>query len=111
MSGVLLSRPLELEARMRTPDGAGGFTETWQGLGLLWSDVRGGSGRGAAGEDVALSRLTLRITVRAAPQGAQSRPVPGQRFRDGARLYAIVAVHEQRGGAFLMCFAHEEVAT
>ena len=49
--------------------------------------------------------------MRGAPQGAPSRPLPGQRLRDGARLFAIDAVTEVvPGGAYLVCHAHEEVA-
>lgn len=53
--------------------------------------------------------MGFRITVRAAPQGAPSRPTPLQRFRDGARLFAIEAVTEaDPEGRFLVCFAREE---
>ena len=56
-----------------------------------------------------LARMGFRITVRAAPQGAPSRPTPLQRFRDGARLFAIEAVTEaDPEGRFLVCFAREE---
>ncbi len=111
MSDVQLSRKLMLEIAVNTADGAGGFTRAWVVLGTLWADLRQTSGRAAGGEEVALSRLTYRITVRAAVQGAPSRPLPGQRFRDGDRLFAIDAVTEAvPGGAYLVCHAHEEVA-
>ncbi|WP_226781000.1 head-tail adaptor protein [Oceaniglobus trochenteri] len=111
MSGVQLSRKLVLEGAVRQPDGAGGALSSWQALGTLWADLRMGSGRTTGGEAGALSRQTFRITVRAAPQGAASRPVPGQRFRDGARVFSIDAVSEVLpGGAYLICHAHEEVA-
>jgi head-tail adaptor len=43
--------------------------------------------------------------------GAPSRPLPGQRFRAGARVWRIVAVSESDAtGAFLTCFSREEVA-
>ncbi len=111
MSGVHLSRRLVLEGAVRIADGAGGFTETWTPLGVLWADLRPGTGREKTGQDVALSRLTYRITVRGAPQGAASRPSPGQRFRDGARVFTIHGVTEVvPGGTYLTCFADEEVA-
>ena len=38
------------------------------------------------------------------------RPVPGQRLRDGARIFAIRAVAERDGdGRYLTCFTQEEV--
>lgn len=110
MRPPVLARPLVLEARARVADGAGGFADTWEARGTLWAEVAAGSGSAAEGGDVALGALGLRIVVRAAPQGAPERPEPGQRFRDGARLYAILAVSERDGaGRHLLCHAREEV--
>ena len=67
------NRRMTLEAVQRTPDGAGGFTEVWQELGQVWADVRAGSGREAAGEEVTLSTVPYRIYLRAAPV-ASPRP-------------------------------------
>ncbi len=104
-----LSRALVLEAPQRVADGAGGFAETWVALGTLWAEVVPGAGRDAAGEEVTLASVPCRITVRGAPFGAPSRPVAGQRFRDGARLFAVLAVTEQdAAGQYLTCFAREE---
>lgn len=105
-----LSRALVLEAPLRSADAAGGFTETWEPLGVLWAELRTGSGRDRAGQGAALGSLTHRIAVRGAPQGAPGRPVPGQRFREGARIFAILAVSEaDASGRYLTCFAREEV--
>lgn len=110
MSAPVLNRPLVLEALSRVADGAGGFTESWAALGTIWAEVRPGSGRDAAGQEVVLAATGFRITVRGAPQGAPSRPVAGQRFRDGGRLFPILAVTETDGsGRWLICFAREEV--
>ncbi len=111
MKPVALSRPLVLETSHRVPDGAGGYTEAWLALGTLWAEVVAGTGREDTGSAfVTLSRVPYRITVRGAPQGAPSRPKPAQRFRDGARLFRIVAVTEREAsGLHLICFAHEEV--
>lgn len=101
-----LNRKLVLEAPVRSDDGAGGFSETWAALGIVWGEVlpRG------AGREVEASQLNLKITVRAAAQGAPSRPTAAMRFRDNARLYRIEAVTEaDAAGRFLICFAKEEV--
>ncbi|RVT85453.1 head-tail adaptor protein [Rhodobacteraceae bacterium CCMM004] len=112
MTAPRLTRPLVLEAPQRVPDGAGGYAETWAALGTLWAEVKPASGGSAAEAGAELGRLRLRITVRAAPLGAPSRPMAGQRFRDGARAYAIRAVHEADPGArYLRIWAEEEVAT
>lgn len=110
MSAPRLTRRLVLEQKTQVPDGAGGFTTQWAVLGTLWADLRPGSGRDVAGEEVTLASVSYRITVRGAVQGAPSRPVPGQRLRDGARAFAIVAVTESdAAGQFLTCFAREEM--
>jgi SPP1 family predicted phage head-tail adaptor len=106
MSVPHFNRKLTLEAPTRAGDGAGGFVEVWQALGSIWAEVlpRG------AGREVEASELKLKITIRAAPQGAPSRPTAAMRFRDGDRIYHIDAVTETDAtGRYLVCFAKEEV--
>ena len=111
MTQVLLNRALVLENRVGTPDGAGGQTETWVPLGTLWAQVAPGSGKQGRTVDGALADTPMVITVRGAPVGSEQRPVPGQRFRDGSRIFGIEAVSEADNRAqFLTCFAREEVA-
>jgi head-tail adaptor len=106
-----LNRRLVLEAAQRVPDGAGGFAEVWQVRGTLWAEVSAGTGRESAGELLTLSSVTYRIVVRGAPVGAPERPRPDQRFRDGARLFRILAVTERDPrGHHLTCFAREEAS-
>lgn len=104
------TRPLVLEAALRVPDASGGYAETWQAVGTLWADIWPGSGRREADEFAARAALPLRVHVRGAPAGAPSRPLAGQRFREGARVYAIHAVAEaDPRGAWLVCHCLEEV--
>jgi len=110
MARPFLNRPLVLEVPGRLPDGAGGFAQGWAVRGTLWAAVAPRTGRDSGGEGLRLGRAGYRITVRAAPQGAPSRPVPGQRLRDGARLFHILSVTESREGAgYLTLWAEEEV--
>ena len=112
MKTPMLNRPLILEERVRTPDGAGGFVETWTPLGTLWAELKAGTGRETGEDLVTVSRAPYRITVRAAPHGAPSRPKPDQQFRDGARISTILAVVEAgTDGRFLTCNAVEEIVT
>lgn len=112
MKAVHLGRLLVLEHVVRIPDGTGGFSESWEAVGSIWADVTPGSGRDRSGEEVTLASVPYRIVVRAAPQGALRRPSPGQRFRDGARVFAILAVTERDPrGHYLTCFAREERPT
>lgn len=111
MSEVRLTRALELEEAQRSPDGAGGFETNWVLLGRLWADIQLRSGRETEGQTVNLSSTRYRIVVRAAAHGAPSRPVAGQRFRSGERIFRINAVAEtDASGAFLACYCDEEVA-
>ena len=103
-----LSRQLVLEDPQRSSDGSGGYSETWIALGTLWAEVKALTGR-VTGDSLSLQRY--RITLRASPEGAASRPRPDQRFRDGSRLYRIDAVAEADPDArYLTCFAVEEVS-
>ena len=66
-------------------------------------------GRDAAGQEVVLTSVPYRITLRGSPVGAPSRPVAGQRFRDGSRIFTILAVSEADAvGRYLICAAQEE---
>ncbi len=110
MSLPNLNRALALEAPTQTPDGAGGFALSWTMVGTLWGEVMPGSGRDPAGVEITLATVPYRITVRGAALGSPRRPVPEQRFRDGTRIYLILAVTEHdQDGMYLTCFAREEV--
>lgn len=107
----ILSRRLILEEAQRLPDGAGGYVTSWQMRGALWAALGLTSGQERAGANFPLSAVTYRITIRAAPPGAPSRPRPDMRLREGARIFRILAVAEADSrGRHLICFAREEVA-
>jgi len=104
-----LNTLLTLEAPARLPDGAGGFEETWTALGTLWAKVTARSGREAAGSAMPISRVSIKIIVRAAPVGSDARPTANQRFRTETRLFVIQAVAEDDADArYLVCTAIEE---
>ncbi|MFD2175177.1 head-tail adaptor protein [Rhodobacter lacus] len=110
MSGVRLNRPLVLEEATRESDGAGGVTLEWRPLGTLWAEVTAGTGAAREGEAITLASVPWRIVVRAAPVGSPRRPRPEQRFREGGRIFRILAIAERDPGAhYLTCFAREEV--
>ena len=112
MNAPHLTRKLVLEAPQKLPDGAGGFSTTWTAQGTLWAEVTARTGNETLDSGSAsVSRVGYRIVVRAAPSGAPSRPVPDQRFREGARVFRIQAVSEaDPRGAFLVCWAEETAA-
>lgn len=107
---VDLKRRLVLERPTATPDGAGGLQPGWEEVGALWADVRAGYGRQVEVGEVALSLNRYRIIVRSAMRGSPQRPLPEQRFRDGGRIFHILAVSDfDAGQRFLVCHAREEV--
>lgn len=109
MKAPHLNRALELQAAIRSPDGAGGFTQAWVTLGTLWAEIIPGAGRDPAGEEVVLTSVPYRITVRAAPAGAPNRPKPDQRLHEAGRVFTILAVTERDpAGRYLTCFCREE---
>ncbi|MEX0286749.1 MAG: head-tail adaptor protein [Paracoccaceae bacterium] len=111
MKRPLLTRKLLLEHAVRNPDGSGGYTLGWEALGTLWASVRARRGRERAGVAGPVSVGGFDITVRGAPVESPMRPVAGQRFRDGTRVFAIHAVAEtDDAGMYLTCISEEEVA-
>lgn len=107
-----MTRALTLEYASQSADGAGGFHTVWRPLGVIWAELTAGAGRDGGAGGASVARVPYRIICRAAPDGAPSRPVAGQRFRSGARIFTIEAVSEtDASGAYLTCFAREEVAT
>lgn len=105
-----LNRKLVLESPVRVSDHAGGHKIAWQALGSIWAEVTPGTGVERAGEFVTLASVPYEIVVRGAPEGSSRRPRPEQRFREGERIFRILAVAEADSeGHYLTCFAREEV--
>ncbi len=104
-----LTRHLTLEAEESTPDQSGGFTSSWQQIGTLWAEIKPKTGREARGPNTPVSKVGYVIHVRGAPDGAPSRPQPGQRFSGHGRIYVIEAVTEyDPDGRFLTCHTTQE---
>jgi head-tail adaptor len=103
-----LRRRLVLEDAAATEDSGGGRAVVWVPLGVVWADVRAVSGTESLAGDRDLTRVTHRILVRAAPAGSPARPRADQRFREGSRVFALLAVAEaDPRGRYLICWAEE----
>lgn len=112
MSAPRLDRRMVLETPASLADGAGGFQRTWVVQGVIWAALTAGAGREVAGEETRQAQVPCRITVRAAPLGAPSRPKAEDRLRDGSRVFTLLAVTEADAlGQYLTCFAREEGPT
>lgn len=93
MSGAM-TRRLVLEERAAAPDGAGGLAESWIARGIHWAALSPTSSRERETGGRPASTVTHRALIRFAPFGDAARPVPDQRFREDARVFAIRAVTE-----------------
>lgn len=113
MSGpITLRRALVLQEAVRQGDNAGGFLETWTDLGTVWAELRAGFGRERNGLAASISSVPYRIILRATPVGAASRPKAGQRFLEGTRTFALLAVAElKEDDRYLVCYCKEEIST
>jgi SPP1 family predicted phage head-tail adaptor len=93
---------LTLEQPVRTPDGGGGASIAWQPVADLWARVRPISGDERLAHDQVASRVTHHVWLRHRPGVA-----PAMRFRQGMRIYAIVAVLDSPRRTHLKCLCEE----
>jgi SPP1 family predicted phage head-tail adaptor len=97
-----LNRRLVLEAPVETDDGAGGVTRSYQAATTLWARVTPAAARAVVAADSLAALVTHRIVVRA------PRTITGlHRFRDGARIFRVVAFRETADRRFVEIEAEE----
>lgn len=112
MKAPKLNRRLQLLVPYRTRDDAGGHITTWQVAGVHWAEVNARTGNETESGGLNVSKANYKIVLRSAPLGAPSRPVAGQRLREGDRTFEILAVTDLDAEMrYLACFAKEELAT
>ena len=97
-----LRERLTLEQPVRTPDGGGGASVTWQPVTELWAHVRPISGDERLEHDQVAGRLTHQVWIR-----HRAGVAPAMRFRDSARIYEIVAVLDSPRRTHLKCLCEE----
>jgi SPP1 family predicted phage head-tail adaptor len=96
-----LNRRLTLEAPVETDDGAGGVTRSYTAIATLWAAVEPVSARGEVTAAAPGATISHRIRVR-----TNADITLRHRFRDGARVFRIVAMRE-RARRFLDIDAEE----
>nr|WP_295470249.1 phage head closure protein [Mesorhizobium sp.] len=95
---------LVLEQATSTPDGAGGFTETWTEIATVFARLQPIVVRERFGADQTLEEVTHRVTIRHRPDVAS-----GMRFVLGDRMLAILTVHDpDETGRYLICRTREQ---
>jgi SPP1 family predicted phage head-tail adaptor len=85
-----MNRRLVLEAPVDTPDGAGGAVRSYRTVVTVWASVEPETARGGLVADAQGATATHRITIR-----MRDDVTTRHRFRDGGRIYRIVALHEE----------------
>jgi SPP1 family predicted phage head-tail adaptor len=97
-----LNRRLVLEAPDETGDGAGGVTRSYITAAMMWAHIAPLSARADVAAESLGAVLNHRIVIRRRA-GLDAR----HRFRDGARVYRIIAVRETVDRRFLEIDAEE----
>ncbi len=110
MSAAELRTPFVLEAPVDKPDGAGGVRRAWAALGTIWGRMNAGSARETVAGEAGVSAVVYRVRLRATPPGSASRPTARHRLRQGARVFRVLAVHEDDpSGKYLEARVVEEI--
>lgn len=103
MIGNLNQRALLL-ANTLTPDGGGGFSDTWEAFAVVWVAVEPIGGTDVFGPDRLEARVRHKLTLR-----RRSDTAAGQRAQIGARLFRIHTVFDEGSQAALMTLLCEEL--
>lgn len=100
-----LNHRLVLEQPVETADGAGGVTRSYQAVTTLWAALTPASARGAVEAARLGANVTHHIVIRSGPELTTRH-----RFREGTRIFRIVALREQdERGRFVEISAEERV--
>lgn len=106
MSGTLigeLTRRVVLEQVTRTPDGAGGATESWTAVATVFAAVRALGGNESFSFDRTTGRATHEIIIR-----HRTDVKPAMRFRLGTRTFEILNALDHDGRRrHLRCLVEE----
>ncbi len=99
-----LRTALLLEEMSPTPDGAGGFGETWTEIATVFAKVEPVAEQDRYGAGQTLEVVTHRVTMRHRPDVAS-----GMRFVLGARALDILTVLDpDESGRYLVCRTREK---
>lgn len=108
MQQPVFNAALVLEAPRRITDSGGGIEIVWGPIGRIWAELRSVSAREIEAGGRQTSRVTHRVTLRAAPVASPRRPSTDCRFRMGKRIFAIRGVAEAEGrNQYLTCWVEE----
>lgn len=97
---------LSLQAMTPSPDGLGGFTETWVEVATVFARIEPLTAADRFGADQALRTVTHRVTLR-----HRGNVRAGMRFTRRDRIFEIATVHDpDETGRYLVCRVRETIA-
>ena len=99
-----LDQRASLEARTLTPDGGGGYSESWQTFAQVWVKVAPAGAADTLSADALQSRARHRISLR-----RRTDLAAGQRLVIGARTFRIHAVLDEGPRVCLITVLCEEL--
>ena len=99
-----LAQRATLEARRLTPDGAGGYSATWDAVALIWCAIEPVSGANVFGPDATESRVRYRITIR-----RRSDVIAGMRVTASGREFYIKSVLDDGPRAQFLTLLTEQI--
>lgn len=100
-----LDRRATLQAKVLTPDGGGGYAESWQTFGSMWVKISPIAATDAFGPDALESRVRHRLTLR-----RRSDLAAGQRVLVGARTFRVHALLDEGPRTSTVTLLCEELA-
>ena len=99
-----LNQRAALQARVLTPDGGGGFSESWQSFASVWVAVASIGGNDTVVAEALQSRVRHRIVLR-----RRTDLAAGQRVVVGARRFKVQGVLDEGRQASTMTLLCEEL--
>ncbi len=99
-----LDQRASLQARVLTPDGGGGYAESWQIFASVWVSVSPVGASDAFGPDALESRVRHRLALR-----QRTDVAAGQRVVVGARSFRVHALLDEGARAETMTLLCEEL--
>jgi len=99
-----LDQRATLQAKVLTPDGGGGYAESWQTFATMWVRIAPIAANDVFGPDAPESRVRHRLTLR-----RRTDLAAGQRVLVGARTFRVHALLDEGARASTVTLLCEEL--
>ncbi len=99
-----LDQRAALQAKTLTPDGGGGFSESWETFAVVWVKVAPASAADSFGPDALESRARHKVTLR-----RRTDVAAGQRLAVGSRTFKVHGILDEGPRAPFITLLCEEL--